>query len=229
MRRARIIACFCLYLAAWPVPGAAAGQGGRAPGGVVVDRIVARIEDDIITLSQMEELAAFQDLVEGHAKSDKALMDELIEQWIVNNEATAAQFPQPAKSEVDREVGQIRKRFATPQAYAQRLAELGLSPESVRRVVTRQIYLERYLDYKFRPAVQVSEQAITDYYHQHLVPALQARGENAPPLDTVTDRIRELLVEKGISDRSTSWIEETKSRLKIEIEPQMQAALDGKS
>ena len=59
----------------------------------MVDRIVARIEDDIITQSEVRELAAYQQLIDGQAESDDRLLSELIEQWVVNNEATAAHFP----------------------------------------------------------------------------------------------------------------------------------------
>ena len=47
-------------------------------------------------------------------------------------------------------------------------------------MVTREIYLARYLDYKFRPAVQVSDDDIAKYYQEQLVPALTAKGEKIP-------------------------------------------------
>jgi hypothetical protein len=184
----------------------------------VVDRIVAHIEDDIITQSEVRELAAYQELVDGHAESDDRVLNELIEQWVVNNEATATQFPAAAESEVSREVARIQGRFASPQAYKERLAELGLTPEAVKRIVAREIYLARYLDYKFRPAVQVSDDDIAKYYKEQLVPALTAKQQTAPPLDQVTEQIRELLVQQGVSERAASWFDETKSRLKIQIE-----------
>ena len=43
----------------------------------VVDRIVAHIEGDIILQSQLRELGAFQQLIEGHAESDDRLLAEL--------------------------------------------------------------------------------------------------------------------------------------------------------
>ncbi len=97
----------------------------------VVDRIVAHIEDDIITLSEVRELAAYQQLVDGHAEPDDRILNELIEQWVVNNEATATQFPQPAESEVNREVARIQATLPEPQAYNERLAALGITPDAV--------------------------------------------------------------------------------------------------
>jgi hypothetical protein len=198
-----------------------------APAQQVVDRIVVRIDDDIITLSEMRELAGYQQLLDGQAETDDRLLSELIEQWVVNAEAAAAQFPAPADSEVDRETASIEGHFSSsqgssqtpPQTYAQRLAELEMTPETVRRMVKQELYLARYLDYKFRPAVQIDDAAIETYYDKELGPELAAKNQKLPPLDEVRETIRELLVQRGINERASSWFEDTKSRLNIEIEP----------
>ncbi len=182
----------------------------------VVDRIVARIEDDIITLSEVRELGRYQQLVEGRAGSDDRLLAELIDQWIVNSEATAARFPRPIEAEVNRELDGLEKQFPSPEAYRARLRELGLSA-AVRRIVERQLYLVRYLDYKFRPAAQVDAEAIEKYYREQLTPQLTAAGQTVPPLESVEDEIRELLTDRQIGERTSRWLDETRSRLKIEL------------
>src|SRR2546426_6434323 len=65
------------------IPGPAAPQQ-------VVDRIVARVQDDILMLSELRELGRYQQLVQDQAASDDRLLTQLLEQWIVNAEATAA-------------------------------------------------------------------------------------------------------------------------------------------
>ncbi len=59
-----------------------------------VDSIAARIEDDILTESELRELGAFQTLVDGQSKSRADLIRELEDQWIVRGEATAASYPE---------------------------------------------------------------------------------------------------------------------------------------
>jgi hypothetical protein len=113
MPRALAMAAFLLLANAYAAPLLRA-----APPQQVVDRIVVRIENDIITLSEMRELAAYQQIVDGKAEPDDRLLSELIEQWVVNAEATAAQFPAPADSEVDREVAQVESHFSNPQPSA---------------------------------------------------------------------------------------------------------------
>lgn len=185
----------------------------------IVDAIVVRIEDDIITLSELRELAAYQQLLDGHSQSDEELRSELIEQWLVNSEATTARFPLPAETEIDREIERVQKSSPDASAFEQRLAAAGLTQSAFRRIVTRQIYLARYLDSKFRSTVQVDDAAIANYYRGHLVPELQAKGQQAPPLPDVSAQIRELLIEQGVNDRTAAWFEETKPRLRIELEP----------
>ncbi len=216
MRAAYLVAAW-ISLATWAPSVMAAAR--PAPQAQIVDGIVARIENDIITLSELRELGAYQQLLDGHSQSDGELRSELIEQWIVNNEANTTRFPLPAETEVDREVTRIQGTFPNAAAYQQRLRAVGLNAEGLRRMVGRQIYLARYVDYKFRSSIQVDDAAIADYYRNHLVPELQAKGQQAPPLEGLTDQIREVLVEQGVSNRSGAWFDETKSRLKITLEP----------
>jgi hypothetical protein len=185
----------------------------------IVDAIVVRIEDDIITLSELRELAAYQQLLDGRSQSNEEIRSELIEQWVVNNEAMTTGFPLPAQTEVDRELSRVETSFSSPAVYQQRLEAVGLTATAVRRIITRQIYLARYLDYKFRSAIQVDDAALADYYRDHLVPELLAKGQQAPPLTDVTEQIREVLIEQGVNERTSAWFDETKPRLKIELEP----------
>jgi parvulin-like peptidyl-prolyl isomerase len=215
MRRAIFI--FVSLWAAASVPQAFSATAARQSTRVV-DRIVARVEDDIILQSQVRELHAFQELVDGHSEGDDKLLEELIEQWIVETEAAGAHFPQPARSEIDRELARLKEHFANPEIYATRLNELGLTAAQVRQLLSRQIYVERYVDYKFRPSVLIEPAAIDAYYQNEFLPELAKNNQPAPGPAVVEEQIRELLVQRGISDMTAKWLDDTKSRLKIEIE-----------
>jgi hypothetical protein len=230
--RPSIFACI-LFVGAASAP--VAGPAAQQPSGRVVDRIVARIEGDIILLSQVRELGAFQQLVEGHRESDDRLLEELVEQWIVQAEATESHFPQPAQFEVDRELERLVAQFGGAEAYAAKLRELVLSETQVRQLLARQIYIERYMDYKFRPSVQIKSEDVQNYYQNELLPELAKKNQlnsvglpaepaPAPRLADVEGQILELLAQRAISDLAAKWLDDTKSRLKIET-----TMSDGKS
>lgn len=188
-----------------------------AAGQQVVDRIVATVEGDPITLSEVRELGRFQQLAGGTPGTEEELLTRLIEQWVVATEAGAARFARAPQAEIKREAARLRAQFASSEAYRARLRELGLNEAAMKRLVERQIYLARYLDYKFRPAVQVEPGDIEKYYRETLAPQLAARRQALPPLDAVQEQIRELLTQREISARAGRWLDESKARLKIEM------------
>ena len=215
MRRVPSIFAVVLVLAAAPRASAAFAPAQTAR---VVDRILVRIEGDIILQSQVLELGAFQQLIEGRAESNDRLLNELIEQWVVETEAAASHFPEPAQSEVEREMARLQEHFPNSESFASRLHELGLSPGQVRRLLSRQIYVERYLDYKFRPSVRVEQADVDAYYQKEFLPDLAKKNEPAPVRSAVEPQIREVLIQRGITDLAEKWLDETKPRLKIETE-----------
>ena len=188
-----------------------------ARGQEVVDRIAARIQNDIIVESEVRELSAYQHLVQGRRAAANDLLSELIEQWIVEKDAAAANFPPPADVQVDNSLEGLRKVFPSEEAFRARLSELGLTESAVRRILRRQIYEARYLDFKFRPAIQIEEGQIEQYYQGDLARKLKERSQTLPPLEEVAEQIREVLTQAEINKRAARWLEETKSRLTIEI------------
>jgi hypothetical protein len=188
-----------------------------AESGQTVDGIAARIEDDILTESEVTELAAFQTLVDGQSKPREEIIRELADQWIVRGEASATQYPEPSAQDVDNAYAQLEKQFPSGEEFLKRCVAAGLAESAVRRLLAQQLYLSRFLDFRFRPAAQVDDQQVDAYYKNDFVPQLQKRGEPVPPLDDVDDTIREVLVQRAINDRATAWLDETRERLQIDV------------
>jgi hypothetical protein len=196
---------------------AASSPSGAAPGPQVVDRIAARIEDDIIMESDVRELAGFQELVDDHSKSRGELIRELAGEWIVRGEADGAKYPGPTNDDIENAYRRLASQFASPEEFQKRMAAAGLSEAAVRRMLGQQLYLSRFLDYRFRPSAQVDQKQIETYYQEEFAPQLKGRGQAVPPLDAVADTIREVLVQRAITDRANQWIDETRAGLKIDV------------
>jgi len=182
-----------------------------------IDGIAVRIESDIITDSEVAELAAYQRLVDGKAKPRADVIRELIDQWIVRGEAEAAQYPQPSAADVDHAYAELQKQFGTAADFKKHCADAGISENAVRRMLARQIYLTRFLDFRFRPAAQVDAQQIRNYYQDQLVAKLRAKGQKIPSLAEVAPQIREALIQQEIDALSKQWLDDTRSGLTIDI------------
>jgi hypothetical protein len=189
------------------------------PDAQVIDGVAARIDTDVITESEVRELSDFQMLVDGQSKGRDQVIEELSDQWIVRGEADTAHFPHPSEKDVDNALAQLVKQFPSESAFDQRREQAGLTPEAVRRQLAEQLYLSRFLDFRFRPAAEVSDADVEKYYEQEFAPQLKAKGEPVPPLDKVQDTIREVLIQQDITNRANQWLDDTRARLEIDVLP----------
>lgn len=204
--------------AAGPAAASSSISATSASGGTqVVDGIAARIEDDIITESEVRELTAFQQLVDGSAKPRIEIIQLLANQWIVHGEAALAAYPAPSREDVDRAYAEFVKQFHSPQEFQSRCAAVGLTEAAVRRILEQQLFLSHFIDYRFRPAAQVDEKQIESYYNDEFTPQLKAKNQAVPALDDVEDTIREVLIQRAITDRATKWLDDTREHLKIDV------------
>jgi hypothetical protein len=183
----------------------------------VVDRIIARVEGDVLLLSDLRELGQFQELQGSKVESESTRTEELIDQWIIEQEGKAAQFPQPSEGDVTADLDHLKKDMGGEDAFQKRLQETGLSQAVVRRILRRVLFYSRYLDYKFRTAAQIDPAVEEKYYNTEFAAQMKARGQQLPPLDSVRPAIHELLVQEDISKRAAEWLTESRSRLKVEL------------
>ena len=182
----------------------------------LIDRIAARVENDIILLSDVRHLGRYQMLVDGKSENDAQLLDRLIDQWVVQNEADASRFPRPTDAEIDQGVAALKKSFPSLQEYEERRKQSGLSETQVRDKIATQIHLTNYLDSRFRPSVQVDAKTIEDFYNSAVVPRAKARGQEPPSLEASRDVIQEALIEQSIDAQAERWLKESRSRIQVE-------------
>ena len=207
MRHGRKIRIAAILLLAW---------AGFTRAQEVIDRIAARVDTDIILMSEVRELSRYQLFVDGKSESDSEILDRLIDQWMVRSEAKAALFPQPADEEVQRSLGRLKRSFSSPEEYEERKKQTGLTDEDVERMLRSQLYLSNYLDSRFRASIQIAEKDIEEFYKTRVVPRAESRGQTPPTLDGARGFIQEALVQRAINVQADRWLKESRQRLRVE-------------
>ncbi len=193
-----------------------ANAAGMPAAQETVDRIAARIENDVILLSDIRALGRYQLFLDGKSETDPQILERLIDQWIVRTEAEVSRFSRPSDAEIERGLDRVRKSFTSSEEYEARKKQGGLSDAEIRDMVAAQLYLSNYLDSRFRPGVQIDPKTIEDFYQKSVVPRAKARGQEPPPLEEARDYIQEALVQRGINDQADQWLIESKARLHVE-------------
>lgn len=190
--------------------------GALAAAQEIVDRIVAKVDTDIILLSDVQALERYQIFVDGKPQPEEQILDRLIDQWIVRNEAKAAMFPQPSDAEVKRSLERLKRSFSSPEEFEERQKQSGLTDEDIERMLRAQLYLSNYLDSRFRASIQIDEKDIEQFYKTRIVPRAESRGQAPPTLDAARGFIQEALVQRAINEQADRWLKESRTRLRVE-------------
>jgi len=191
-------------------------MAGLARGQEVLDRIVAKVDTDVILLSEVRALEHYQLFVDGKAESDEQVLDRLIDQWIVRSEAKAALFTQPSENDVKRSLERLKRSFSSAEEYEERKKQSRLTDDDIERMVRAQLYLSSYLDSRFRASIQIAEKDIEQFYKTRIVLRAESRGQTPPTLDAARGFIQEALIRQAINEQSDRWLKESRARLRVE-------------
>jgi peptidyl-prolyl cis-trans isomerase SurA len=146
---------------------------------VVVDRIVAIVNDDIVTLSELNEiLDPYAEKIRTYGYSPEKekemlfnareeIVNQLIEKTLADQEIQKAEIV-VNESEIDSAVERIKKKnYWTDEELRENLANDGLTLEKYRQRMKKQIQRSRLLDYKVKSKIIVTNEDIGKYYKEH--------------------------------------------------------------
>jgi parvulin-like peptidyl-prolyl isomerase len=168
----RLFTCALLGLALLLAPAGAV----RVSKGEVVDRIVAVINDGIITLSELNAAMALDPgaLKDGGRQGERpeklksATLDRVIEQKLVK-QASEKTGIDVSEREVDNAVEEVldQNNLNRGQLEAE-LKKNGLTYTEYREQLREQIRQVKFIDMAFRSKISVSKEDIEDYYRQNI-------------------------------------------------------------
>jgi peptidyl-prolyl cis-trans isomerase SurA len=187
--------------------------GARIASGELVDRIVAIIDREVVTLSEAEQAKEIASARSGEAPPLASIVERLIESRLVEREVERFTDVQVPADSVEAAFQEIRSGFPSESSFEAMLERSGLSEAELRGSLRRQLRTAQYLEQRFRPLTFVSEEQIEVYYRDELTPSMA--GRPAPPLPEVSDAIQRILEERAFNHRVEEWIALLKERAKI--------------
>ncbi len=146
---------------------------------VIVDRIVAIVNDDVITLSELEKAAApiyQRALFSQYDQKEKEkviqeirkqVLSQLIDNLLVDQEVKRLHIT-VTDEEIDRFINQIMKdKSLTKEQFLQYLASQGISLEDYRKQITEQIKRLKLIQLQVRERIVITDEEIKKYYLEH--------------------------------------------------------------
>lgn len=95
--------------------------------------------------------------------------------------------------------------------------EYGFREQELRDLAAWRLTLIRFIDYRFRPGVQVGEADIANYYNEVFLPQFRKLSPAATPpsSDAIRNRIIDILNTQLATEASQLWLEQTRKQTRI--------------
>jgi len=190
----------------------------------VIDRMVATVnagvKTDLITYSDLLWQLALQPTSQldnpSSADLNRALR-LLIDQRLILQEAEKIPTIVPTVKEINDARDDLARNFPTPVEFQQRLQRVGLTSEKLDEIIEQRLKMEKYLDFRFRNFVVISQKEIADYYRDVYVPRLQARfpGRIVPSQEQARAEIEKTLMEAKIESDMDAFLDTARERAEI--------------
>jgi peptidyl-prolyl cis-trans isomerase SurA len=188
--------------------------------GEIIDRIAISVGNQVVTEGQVDEeirLTAFlnhEKLTLSSAERKNAA-GRLIEQALVKRDLDLSRYPLPAPSEAEASLRDVKLSYAPESLYQQMLKEYVITEAGLKKRLLWQLTLLRFIDYRFRPGIQIPEADVKAYYDQELVKWKQQGIQPVPTFEDSRAKIEEILTERRVDQALDTWMAETRKQVAI--------------
>ncbi len=196
----------------------------------IIDRIAVIVGNSVITESEiLREIRLTSFLndapVDFSAASKRKTAERLVEQHLIGVEARDSAYPPPDPDELEQSVQQVRARFASPAKYKEALERAGIGEDQLKAHLAREITTLGFLDFRFRPGNQISDEEIAKYFAEHVEPELKKK--NPGQVFSAGDyrvQIEQALLGERLDKAADAWLKEAHERTHIEFRPDVFSA-----
>ena len=141
----------------------------------------------------------------------------IIDQRLILQEAEKLPTISPSAEEITTARNELAKAFPSQTAFQERLFKVGLTSEKLDEILDQRVRIEKYLDFRFRNFVVITQKEMTDYYDSVYVPRLRSRspGQIVPTLEEARVEIERILTEAKIESDTDAFLDSARERAEI--------------
>jgi peptidyl-prolyl cis-trans isomerase SurA len=211
-----------------PKPGAA----------VTLDRVVAVVNRQAILESDIEEEMQLSVLDPGRITQEKMTERQALEQLIsraliqqqIRQEDLPATEPKPEMiasriREIRTELPVcVRANCKTDAGWQAFLAQHELTQQEFEDYLRHRLEILSFIEMRFRQGIRISPEEVKTYYEGTLLPEYPA-GETPPPLQQVSSRIEEILLQQRVNQLFDDWLANLRKQGQVEVlDPTLETA-----
>jgi hypothetical protein len=195
----------------------------------VIDKMVATVNAGVLPDCRQICLITYSDLLWQLALQPNTQLENpssvdlnralslVTDQRLILQEAEKLPSIAPTAEEVRSAGDELAKAFSSEPDFQQRLRRVGLTAEKLAEILEQRVRIEKYLDFRFRNFVVITQKEIADYYKDAYVPRFKARvpGKIVPTLEEARAEIEKALTEAKIESDTDSFLDNARERAEI--------------
>lgn len=197
--------------------------------GQVLDRIVAVANGDVILESDVDEEQRFQEVVpyreNRSAFSRNRAIQRLIDRTLILQQAEME--PQDAVSDaaLDAQIVRVRKDIPecvqfhceTDEGWEKYLASHGFTVAEFRALWLKRMELLQFIELRFRSGIKITDDEIAAYFKDTMLPEYARRNVKPPPLDSISKRIEEVLLQQRVGALLDDWLKSLRAQGSVKV------------
>ena len=197
---------------------------------VVLDRVVAIINGDVLLESDVQEELDFAKLepvgIPTGSDSLRRAARRLINRTLILQQMKEQQQGlNISDSDIEKQLEETRKNLPACSAYDCEteagwkafLAANNLSESDVVDHWRQRMQILRFIDVRFRAGIRISTQEVTDYYQKSIVPSYQKQKQKLPTEEALAPRIREVLLQQHVNELLRDWLQTLRAEGSVQI------------
>jgi peptidyl-prolyl cis-trans isomerase SurA len=191
--------------------------------GVTLDRVIAVVNDDVILDSDVDEERRFEEIQPyrspGDFSRDRAI-ERLIDRTLILQQADLQSEDAVSDKDLDAQLEGLRKDIPackqyhceTDEGWRSFVASYGFTVEEFRDRWQKRMELLKFIEIRFRNGIRISPTEIKDYYEKSMLPEYAKRNATPPPLDSISKRIEEVLLQQQVGNLLQDWLKSLRAQ-----------------
>lgn len=194
----------------------------RIAGGAVVDRIVATVDGRAITESELARAIVTGGIPRAAGEAEGSyrsrVLSEMIDEFVRYRDALRFSPAPPDAAEIRKAFEGLRARLVSEgKDPAAAFRDAGLSEETVRAAIARQLVVSRYVKDRFSALAIVAEDELRQEYEGAFSSELKAAGRAVPSYSEAEETLRARLRDRKTSEEVEKWTHELREKARITI------------
>ncbi len=182
----------------------------------LLDRIVARLDGNAITLTDVQATLGLG-VIQAPAGADpiESGAQQMIDRQLLLAEVQRFAPPEPDAAAIAREIARLTMNAGARLPAL--MQSTGLSDAQIREIARQDLRILSYLDQRFGPTVQVSDEEVAQYYRTH--EADFTRGAEPMPFDEAEPIARQRASDERRRATIEQWIRDLRTRAEVAVNP----------